>query len=125
LICWERQAEHYQWEIVLVTNKFMEKEDKEEKLPRFENKGSVGYLKDFDKETDKGRKTCNFSFACVTLIIIFSKIFDFISTGTTVIGLLIVVLIWIVYGYLFKILMLENFYTRAKIGALEDEINNL
>ena len=100
----------------------MEKENKEEKLPRFENIGSVKYLKQFDEETDKGKNICNFSFIGIILIIIFARILGFLSTDAVIVGLLIVILVWIVYGRLFKILMLDNFYTRAKIGALEDEI---
>lgn len=100
----------------------MENKNKEEKFPRFENKGSIKYLEQFDKESDKTKSIINTSFVFVTLILVFSGFFDFISISEVIIGLLLFTLVFIIYSYLFKIIMLENFYTRAKIEALKDEI---
>lgn len=100
----------------------MENNNEEETFPRFENKGSIQYLEQFNKKTDKAKSVINTSFVVVILIIIFGYIFNFLSDSEIVIGLLIVSLIFIIFNYLFGLIMLENFYTRAKIEALKDQI---
>lgn len=100
----------------------MENNNKEEKFPRFDNKGSIQYLEQFDKKSDKAKSIINMGFIFITLILILGGFFNFLSISEIIIGLLLLVLIFIIYSYLFSIIQLENFFTRAKIGALEDEI---
>lgn len=100
----------------------MNKENNEKDLPRFENHGSIKFLKEFDTESEKSRKIIKSSFIYISLVIIFSRIFNFISVEIFIMVLLIMVMIFVVASRIFKLLILSNLYTLTKISALQDEI---
>lgn len=99
-------------------------DNNEEKLPRFENKGSIKYYKDFNDRFNKSKKIFIILFCFTASVIISSSIFGNISIITTIVRLLTISLVAVTYDQLLKISWLNNTYTVAKIGALEDDIKN-
>ena len=100
----------------------MENNNKEEKLPRFENKGSISYKKDFDNRLGKSKKIFTTLLFFTIGVIISTSIFSDISIMTTIIRLLIISLIAVTYDQLLKLSWLNNVYILTKTKALEDEI---
>lgn len=91
-------------------------------LSRFENEGSVRYYEEFNKQFQKSKTVFQIFIGIFIGAIITSVILDYISLILAILLIIICCSIIIGYDKILKIIWLNNAYTVAKIGTLEDEI---
>jgi hypothetical protein len=94
-------------------------------LSRFENEGSVKYYKEFNRKFEKARSTFIMLIGVFAGAIIISVILNYISLILGILLLIICSSIIIGFSKILNIIWLNNTYTLAKNGALEDEIKKL